>query len=66
MNIKNCTRCGKIYNYDGFKICYNCRKEDEKDYEKVKDYLRENSGATISDVSEATEVDTQKIIIFLS
>lgn len=65
MNIKNCTRCGKIYNYDGFKICYNCRKGDEQDFVKIKEYLNENPGANISDVSEATEVDTKKIIEFL-
>lgn len=65
MNVRNCTRCGKIYNYDGFKICFSCRKSDELDYEKVRDYLHENPGANISDVSEATEVDTGKIIAFL-
>lgn len=65
MNIKNCSRCGKIYNYDGFRICPACRREDEKDYEKVKNYLHEYPGATISEVCEATGVDSQKIISFL-
>lgn len=65
MNIRNCTSCGKIYNYDGLKTCINCRKADEKDYEKVRDYLHESPGANISEVSEATEVDSGKIIAFL-
>lgn len=65
MNIKNCTRCGKIYAYDGFKVCLQCRREDEEDFKKVKEYIYENPGATISEVSEETEVDSKKIIEFL-
>lgn len=65
MNIRNCIRCGKIYNYDGFRICPTCRKDDEVDFQKVKDYLYENPGANISQVHEGTKVDTDKIIEFL-
>ena len=65
MNIVNCTRCKKIYNYDGFKICYSCRKEDEVDFVTVKEYLEENPGANIASVVEDTEVDTKKVIEFL-
>lgn len=65
MNLKNCSRCGKIYNYDGFKICYNCRKSDEKDFKIIKEYLHEYPGANISEVSEGTGVDSKKIIEFL-
>lgn len=65
MDVRNCTRCGRIYAYDGFKICLKCRREDEEDFQKVKKYLDENPGANISEVSEETEVDSKKIIEFL-
>src|SRR5690554_523126 len=65
MDIRNCTRCGKIYNYDGIKICPTCRREDEEDFIKVREYLYENPGANLSEVHEATKVDTNKIIEFL-
>ena len=65
MNIRNCTRCGKIYNYDGFKVCHNCRKSDEADFQKVKEYLYDHPGAAITEVSDATEVAERKIIDFL-
>lgn len=42
-----------------------CRREDEEDFKKVKEYIDENPGANISEVSEETEVDTRKIISFL-
>lgn len=65
MNIKNCITCGKIYNYDGFTICPTCRKANEGDFQKLKDYLYKNPGADISEVHEETGVDTKKIIDFL-
>ena len=65
MNIKNCTRCKNIYQYDGFKICHACRKADEEDFQRVKEYLEEYPGANISSVVENTKVDTKKVIEFL-
>lgn len=65
MNIRNCTRCNKIYKYDGFKICHSCRQDDEADFQKVKEYLNENPGSNISNVVEGTGVDTKKVIEFL-
>ena len=65
MDVRNCTRCGKVYTYDGFRICMHCRREDEKDFKIVKKYLDENPGANISEVSEETGIDAKKIIEFL-
>jgi flagellar operon protein (TIGR03826 family) len=65
MNLKNCSRCGRVYNYDGFRICFNCRKDDEKDFQRIKAYLLEYPGANISEVSEGTGIDSKKIISFL-
>lgn len=65
MNVRNCSRCGKIYAYDGFNICTQCRREDEKDFKKIKEYIDENPGAAIAEVSEETQVDTRKIMDFL-
>ena len=65
MNVKNCSRCGRIYNYDGFRVCPTCRREDEADFQKVKEYLYDNPGADVQEVSEETEVDSRKIIDFL-
>lgn len=65
MNLKNCIRCGRVYAYDGFSICQQCRRDDEEDFRKVKEYLNENPGANVAEVSEATGVDAKKIIQFL-
>ena len=65
MNLRNCSRCGNVYVYDGFNICLNCRRSDEEDFQKVKEYLEENPGANVIEVSEGTGVETKKIIQFL-
>ena len=54
-----------IYAYDGFNICMKCRRQDEEDFQKGKEYIDENPGATITQVTEETEVDSKKIIEFL-
>lgn len=65
MDVRNCSRCGKIYSYDGFNICIQCRREDERDFQKVKNYINENPGANTNEVSEETGVEPSKIIKFL-
>ena len=65
MNIKNCRICGQIYQYDGFALCPKCRRELEKDFKIVKEYIYQNPGANISEVHEVTEVELEKIIEFL-
>ncbi len=46
-------------------MCPDCAKKEEDDFEKVRDYLYKNPGATIEEVSEQTEVDTKKVLEFL-
>lgn len=65
MNIKNCKKCGKIYSYDGFDNCYACRNEENDMYQKVREYIYDNSNADINKVSQATEVPKKKILEFL-
>lgn len=65
MNVRNCKICGKIYNYDGFNVCRSCRRKQEERFQKVKEFLREFPGASITEVEEATEVSSEEIMNFL-
>ncbi|MFD0696232.1 TIGR03826 family flagellar region protein [Paenibacillus sp. GCM10027628] len=65
MNVANCPRCGKIF-VKGFNdVCPNCVKEIELQYEKCVKFLRENRGAAIQELSEATEVSIKQITKFI-
>jgi len=65
MDLRNCTKCGRVFAYNGSEICSRCAGNDAEDFKKVKDYLYENPGATIVEVSEETGVDEKKILRYL-
>ena len=62
MNIKNCRKCGKIYNYiAGQNICPACREAVEARFHDVKNYIYENKGSGIAEISEACEIEKAQI-----
>lgn len=65
LNVDNCSRCGRVFVRGVKDICPSCVKEIEMMYDKCLQYLRENRGATITDVSEATEVSIKQITAFI-
>lgn len=66
MRILNCKECGKLFQYDGIsKLCFQCRRADEEDFRKVKDYLYEFPKETVTTVAIETEVPEEKILRYL-
>ncbi len=62
MNVRNCRKCGKIFNYvSGPPICMQCRENMEKKFQEVKAYIMDNHHATIPQVAEACDVSTSQI-----
>ena len=62
MDVKNCKRCRRLFNYiNGPALCPQCREELEKKFQEVKKYLFDNRGATIADVVENCEVEESQI-----
>lgn len=65
MNLDNCPRCGKLFTKNFRDVCPACIRDIDKEYEKCADFLRKNRGATIYEVSEATEVSMKQITKFI-
>ncbi len=62
MEVKNCKECKRLFNYiSGPRICEACKKAMEEKFEAVREYIRDNPGATIQQVAEENEVPTQQI-----
>ena len=62
MDVKNCRKCGKLFNYiSGMPICQGCKEKNEEVFQKVKKYIRENPRADIREVSMECEVETGQI-----
>lgn len=62
MDVKNCRRCRRLFNYiSGQPICPQCREELEKKFQEVKKYLFDNRGATIKSVVENCDIDESQV-----
>jgi len=61
MSLDYCPRCGKLFSRTIREICFNCHQELEKDYERVVQFLKENPGLTLNELSEATGVGVKQI-----
>ncbi|ABZ83374.1 conserved hypothetical protein [Heliomicrobium modesticaldum Ice1] len=66
MDVKNCPRCNRIFiPQGGRRICPVCVKEEEKQFDKVREYLRDNPGAPLLMVIQETGVDEDTILHFI-
>ena len=65
-DLRNCRRCGRMYNYiGGPPICLDCKNADEEVFKRIKDYLYQFPGATLSQVALDCDVSVEKIKMFL-
>lgn len=66
MEVRNCARCGRLFQYvAGPPICHICKKKEEEDFELVKNYIYENKNANMVEVSNNTGVSTRLIERFI-
>ncbi len=62
MDTINCKNCGRLFVYQyGPPFCTKCMRILEEKFEKVKEYLYENPGASIQITSEVNDVSVQQI-----
>lgn len=62
MDVRNCRKCGRLYNYVvGPNICPACRDAMETKFKEVKEFVKNNRNATITAVCEACEVEPSQI-----
>lgn len=63
MEVKNCRGCGRLFNYigGGYFLCPTCKDELEKKFSEVKQYIKDNPGATIPQISQEMEVSSNQI-----
>lgn len=62
MEVKTCKQCKRLFNYlAGPPICPGCRANLEEKFVQVKEYVRDNPHAGITEVAEANEVAANQI-----
>ncbi|HEX3031104.1 MAG TPA: MerR family transcriptional regulator [Bacillota bacterium] len=65
MNLKNCEKCGKIYVFIGKNICPECSEQEEKEFDRVRDYIKKHPGCNMQEVCENTSISPDKILSYL-
>jgi uncharacterized protein YjaG (DUF416 family) len=60
--VKNCRMCNMIFStQDGALLCKKCQMEEEKTFRVIRDYLYENPGASVQDLSIQFNVNVRRI-----
>lgn len=66
MGVKNCRKCGRIFNHVmGPAYCVKCREDMEEKFQEVKRFIRENPGVGVAEVSDACDVESSQIYQWL-
>ena len=65
MDIRNCSRCNQVFLYQGRGICPACQAEEEREFDKLRDFLEKQPEASLEEVSQATGVPVNRILAFL-
>ena len=65
MDIRNCRRCNRIFQYRGSKYCPTCMLDLDEIFIKVRDYIYGHPNATVIEVSNELDIDEDIILGFL-
>ena len=60
MEFKKCARCGCFFVTEG-DVCSNCLPKDRLDIFKVQNYLEDNQGSSVDNVSINTGISTKNV-----
>lgn len=66
MDVKACRGCGALFHHlVGPPLCQKCKKQDEEDFQRVKEYLYDNPGAAMSTVCDELGVTVKQVRHYL-
>lgn len=61
---ETCLGCGKQYERSGIALCPGCSLSEDRRFGLVREFLRDNGGATMRTVSEKTGIPIREIARF--
>lgn len=62
MQVRNCKKCGRIFNYiAGMPICPACKESMEEKFQEVKKFVQLNKTAGINEIATECEVEINQI-----
>lgn len=64
MSLKNCKRCGKLFNSQGYSVCPPCLEKDRVDFERIREYMLTHPYVSALELSRETGVKPAVITRF--
>jgi flagellar operon protein (TIGR03826 family) len=63
MALRNCANCGKLFTAPTttMKLCMECEQEDQKKFDKVKEYIKKHPTATVIEITKETGVERKQL-----
>lgn len=61
MDVRNCKKCGSLFDYKGDPICPACEKVMEDKFLDVRQYINDNPSASMTKVAEENEIPIPQI-----
>lgn len=62
MNVVNCRKCGKLFNYiAGQHICPTCKEKSEQKFQEVKKYIQTHGRCSMAEVCEECDVEPGQV-----
>jgi len=65
MEAMNCPRCGRVFVRIREAVCEACVKQEEDNFEKVREFVKEHPHKTIKEVAEECEVPMKRILGYI-
>lgn len=65
MDLRNCPRCGKMFNHMSNPVCAACEREEEEVFKKLKEYIAEYPMCSLRELSAGTEVSVKRIMAYV-
>lgn len=66
MDVRNCRKCGRVFNYiSGVAICQACREQEEQKFQEVKKFVQDCKTAGINEIVEACDVSHNQVNMWI-
>ena len=62
LDVRNCRRCGRLFNFRGRYDCPACIIEMDERYDRVRRFLMDNPRANIDEICDGCEVDKADVL----
>lgn len=63
--LRNCPVCGKVFVKVVKNLCPACVEAEEQEFMEARDYIKNNPGASVEEITTVTKIDEKKILKWL-